>query len=57
MTETPSDIRRYLIRIFMLVSAFPPLPKRTKVAQLVRCRTSYQRVAGSIPGHGSLVCP
>ena len=24
---------------------------RDKVAQLVRCRTSNQRVAGSIPGH------
>ena len=28
-----------------------------KVAQLVRCRTSNQRVAGSIPGRGTLVCP
>ena len=27
------------------------LAKRDKVAQLVRCRTSNQRVAGSIPGH------
>ena len=27
------------------------------VAQLVRCRTSNQRVAGSIPGRGTLVCP
>ena len=26
-----------------------------KVAQLVRCRTSNQRVAGSIPGLGTLV--
>ena len=26
-----------------------------KVAQLVRCRTSNQRVAGSIPGQGTLV--
>ena len=30
---------------------------RDKVAQLVRCRTSNQRVAGSIPGQGTLVCP
>ena len=29
----------------------------TIVAQLVRCRTSNQRVAGSIPGRGTLVCP
>ena len=28
-----------------------------KVAQLVRCRTSNQRVTGSIPGRGTLVCP
>ena len=28
-----------------------------KVAQLVSCRTSNQRVAGSIPGQGTLVCP
>ena len=28
-----------------------------KVAQLVRCRTSNQRVAGSIPGQGTWVCP
>ena len=28
-----------------------------KVAQLVKCRTSNQRVAGSIPGQGTLVCP
>ena len=27
-----------------------------KVAQLVRCWTSNQRVAGSIPGQGTLVC-
>ena len=27
------------------------------VALLVRCRTSNQRVAGSIPGRGTLVCP
>ena len=26
-----------------------------KVAQLVRCRTIYHRVAGSIPGRGTLV--
>ena len=30
---------------------------RDKVTQLVRCRTSNQRVAGSIPGRGTLVCP
>ena len=29
---------------------------KTIVAQLVRCRTSNQRVAGSIPGQGTLVC-
>ena len=28
-----------------------------KVAQLVRCRTSNHRVAGSILGRGTLVCP
>ena len=28
-----------------------------KVALLVRCRTSNQYVAGSIPGRGTLVCP
>ena len=28
-----------------------------KVAQWVRCRTSNRRVAGSIPGRGTLVCP
>ena len=27
-----------------------------KEAQLVRCRSSNQRVAGSIPGRGTLVC-
>ena len=30
---------------------------RNKVAQLVRRRTSNQRVAGSIPDRGTLVCP
>ena len=28
-----------------------------KVAQLVRCQTNNQMVAGSIPGQGTLVCP
>ena len=27
-----------------------------KVAQLVRCRTSNQRVAGSLPGHSGHFC-
>ena len=31
--------------------------KGDKVAQLVRCWTSNQRVAGSIPGRDTLVCP
>ena len=31
--------------------------KGDKVAQSVRCRTSNQRVAGSNPGRGTLVCP
>ena len=30
---------------------------KDKVAQLVRCRTSNERVAGSIPGRGTLACP
>ena len=30
---------------------------RDMVVQLVRCQTSKQRVAGSIPGRGTLVCP
>ena len=39
------------------VSGFNPYAARDKVAQLVRCRTSNQRVPGSIPGRGTLVCP
>ena len=34
-----------------------PVTATFKVAQFVRCRTSNQRVAGSIPGRGTLVCP
>ena len=38
-------------------SVFSSSKPGDKVAQLVRCRTSNQLVAGSIPGRDTLVCP
>ena len=41
----------------MLCKLWIPNCLGDKVAQLVRCGTSNQRVARSIPGWGTLVCP
>ena len=43
--------------IYLLLFLHSTSTFEDKVAQLVRCRTSNQRVAGSIPGRGTLVCP